>query len=231
MINMKWRMETMKKMVAWIVLVVLLVANIALAEGFTPSPRISYVLKPDLTATEEQTNVKIEAVENTEAVNSVFAELEALVQQDAPLLDAMDEESKANLAQVLPEGTVIDGVQLREFIAAKITFVGETRDEEEFRIVFDAQYPEDSVLACLIGILPETDAAEDTEADAETLQPKKIALTGCEGAEWIAVPAHAEADGSVVVVLDRAAQQAIDGREVVFSIIEVTAAEEVSPAA
>ena len=221
----------MKKMVAWIVLVVLLVANIALAEGFTPSPRISYVLKPDLTATEEQTNVKIEAVENTEAVNSVFAELEALVQQDAPLLDAMDEESKANLAQVLPEGTVIDGVQLREFIAAKITFVGETRDEEEFRIVFDAQYPEDSVLACLIGILPETDAAEDTEADAETLQPKKIALTGCEGAEWIAVPAHAEADGSVVVVLDRAAQQAIDGREVVFSIIEVTAAEEVSPAA
>ena len=221
----------MKKMVAWIVLVVLLVANIALAEGFTPSPRISYVLKPDLTATEEQTNVKIEAVENTEAVNSVFAELEALVQQDAPLLDAMDEESKANLAQVLPEGTVIDGVQLREFIAAKITFVGETRDEEEFRIVFDAQYPEDSVLACLIGILPETDAAQDTAADAETLQPKKIALAGCEGAEWIVIPAHAEADGSVVVVLDRAAQQAIDGREVVFSIIEVTAAEEVSPAA
>ena len=54
----------MKKMVAWIVLVVLMVANIALAEGFTPSPRISYVLKPDLTATEEQTNVKID-----EAVN------------------------------------------------------------------------------------------------------------------------------------------------------------------
>ncbi len=221
----------MKKMVAWIVLVVLLVANIALAEGFTPSPRISYVLKPDLTATEEQTNVKIDEAVNGEAVTNVFAELEALVQQDAPLLDAMDEESKANLAQVLPEGTVIDSVQLREFIAAKITFVGETRDEEEFRIVFDAQYPEDSVLACLIGILPETDAAEDTEADAETLQPKKIALTGCEGAEWIAVPAHAEADGSVVVVLDRAAQQAINGREIVFSIIEVTAAEEVSPAA
>lgn len=228
---MKWRMKTMKKMAAWIVLAALLIANIALAADFTPSPRNSYVLKPDLTATEEQTNVKIEAVENTEAVNSVFAELEALVQQDAPLLDAMDEESKANLAQVLPEGTMIDSVQLREFIAAKITFVGETRDEEEFRIVFDAQYPEDSVLACLIGILPETDAAEDTEADAETLQPKKIALTGCEGAEWIAVPAHAEADGSVVVVLDRAAQQAINGREIVFSIIEVTAAEEVSPAA
>lgn len=221
----------MKKMAAWIVLAALLIVNIALAEGFTPSPRISYVLKPDLTATEEQTNVKIEAVENTEALNSVFAELEALVQQDAPLLDAMDEEGKANLAQVLPEGTVIDAVKLNEFIAAKITFVGETRDEEEFRIVFDAQYPEDSVLACLIGILPETDAAEDTEADAETLQPKKIALTGCEGAEWIAVPAHAEADGSVVVVLDRAAQQAINGREIVFSIIEVTAAEEVSPAA
>ena len=221
----------MKKMAAWIVLAALLIVNIALAEDFTPSPRNSYVLNPELTADEEQTNVKIEAVENTEAVNSVFAELEALVQQDAPLLDAMDEESKANLAQVLPEGTVIDSVQLREFIAAKITFVGETRDEEEFRIVFDAQYPEDSVLACLIGILPETDAAEDTEADAETLQPKKIALTGCEGAEWIAVPAHAEADGSVVVVLDRAAQQAIDGREVVFSIIEVTAVEEVSPAA
>ena len=221
----------MKKMAAWIVLAALLIVNIALAEDFTPSPRNSYVLNPELTADEEQTNVKIEAVENTEAVNSVFAELEALVQQDAPLLDAMDEESKANLAQVLPEGTVIDSVQLREFIAAKITFVGETRDEEEFRIVFDAQYPEDSVLACLIGILPETDAAEDTEADAETLQPKKIALTGCEGAEWIAVPAHAEADGSVVVVLDRAAQQAINGREIVFSIIEVTAAEEVSPAA
>lgn len=221
----------MKKMAAWIVLAALLIANIALAEDFTPSPRISYVLNPELTADEEQTNVKIEAVENTEALNSVFAELEALVQQDAPLLDAMDEESKANLAQVLPEGTVIDSVQLREFIAAKITFVGETRDEEEFRIVFDAQYPEDSVLACLIGILPETDAAEDTEADAETLQPKKIALTGCEGAKWIAVPAHAEADGSVVVVLDRAAQQAINGREIVFSIIEVTAAEEVSPAA
>lgn len=221
----------MKKMAAWIVLAALLIVNIALAEDFTPSPRNSYVLNPELTADEEQTNVKIEAVENTEALNSVFAELEALVQQDAPLLDAMDEESKANLAQVLPEGTVIDSVQLREFIAAKITFVGETRDEEEFRIVFDAQYPEDSVLACLIGILPETDAAEDTEADAETLQPKKIALTGCEGAEWIAVPAHAEADGSVVVVLDRAAQQAINGREIVFSIIEVTAAEEVSPAA
>ena len=221
----------MKKMAAWIVLAALLIANIALAEDFTPSPRISYVLNPELTANEEQTNVKVEAVENTEAVSNVFAELEALVQQDAPLLDAMDEESKANLAQVLPEGTVIDSVQLREFIAAKITFVGETRDEEEFRIVFDTQYPEDSVLACLIGILPETDAAEDTEADAETLQPKKIALTGCEGAEWIAVPAHAEADGSVVVVLDRAAQQAINGREVVFSIIEVTAAEEVSPAA
>ena len=221
----------MKKMATWIVLAALLIANIALAADFTPSPRISYVLKPDLTATEEQTNVKIEAVENTEAVNSVFAELEALVQQDAPLLDAMDEESKANLAQVLPEGTMIDSVQLREFIAAKITFVGETRDEEEFRIVFDAQYPEDSVLACLIGVLPETEAAEDTEADAETLQPKKIALTGCEGAEWIAVPAHAEADGSVVVVLDRAAQQAINGREIVFSIIEVTAVEEVSPAA
>ena len=221
----------MKKMAAWIVLAALLIANIALAEDFTPSPRISYVLNPELTADEEQTNVKVEAVENTEAVSNVFAELEALVQQDAPLLDAMDEESKANLAQVLPEGTVIDSVQLREFIAAKITFVGETRDEEEFRIVFDAQYPEDSVLACLIGILPETDAAEDTEADAETLQPKKIALTGCEGAEWIAVPAHAEADGSVAVVLDRAAQQAINGREIVFSIIEVTAAEEVSPAA
>lgn len=221
----------MKKMAAWIVLAALLIANIALAEDFTPSPRNSYVLNPELTADEEQTNVKIEAVENTEALNSVFAELEALVQQDAPLLDAMDEESKANLAQVLPEGTVIDSVQLREFIAGKITFEGETRDEEEFRIVFDAQYPVDSVLACLIGILPETDAAEDTAADAETLQPKKIALTGCEGAEWIAVPAHAEADGSVVVVLDRAAQQAINGREIVFSIIEVTAAEEVSPAA
>ena len=221
----------MKKMAAWIVLAALLIANIALAEDFTPSPRISYVLNPELTADEEQTNVKIDEAVNGEAVTNVFAELEALVQQDAPLLDAMDEESKANLAQVLPEGTVIDSVQLREFIAAKITFVGETRDEEEFRIVFDAQYPEDSVLACLIGILPETDAAEDTEADAETLQPKKIALTGCEGAEWIVVPAHAEADGSVVIVLDRAAQQAIDGREVVFSIIEVTAAEEVSPAA
>lgn len=221
----------MKKMAAWIVLAALLIANIALAEDFTPSPRISYVLNPELTADEEQTNVKIDEAVNGEAVTNVFAELEALVQQDAPLLDAMDEESKANLAQVLPEGTVIDSVQLREFIAAKITFVGETRDEEEFRIVFDAQYPEDSVLACLIGILPETDAAEDTEADAETLQPKKIALTGCEGAEWIAVPAHAEADGSVVVVLDRAAQQAINGREIVFSIIEVTAVEEVSPAA
>ena len=221
----------MKKMAAWIVLAALLIANIALAEDFTPSPRISYVLNPELTADEEQTNVKIDEAVNGEAVTNVFAELEALVQQDAPLLDAMDEESKANLAQVLPEGTVIDSVQLREFIAAKITFVGETRDEEEFRIVFDAQYPEDSVLACLIGILPETDAAEDTEADAETLQPKKIALTGCEGAEWIVVPAHAEADGSVVIVLDRAAQQAIDGREIVFSIIEVTAAEEVSPAA
>lgn len=220
----------MKKMAAWIVLAALLIANIALAEDFTPSPRISYVLNPELTADEEQTNVKIEAVENTEAVSNVFAELEALVQQDAPLFDAMDEEGKANLAQVLPEGTVIDSVQLREFIAAKITFVGETGDEEEFRIVFDAQYPEDSVLACLIGVLPETDAAE-VAADAETLQPKKIALTGCEGAEWIAVPAHAEADGSVVVVLDRAAQQAINGREIVFSIIEVTAAEEVSPAA
>ena len=221
----------MKKMAAWIVLAALLIVNIALAEDFTPSPRNSYVLNPKLTANEEQTNVKIEAVENTEAVNSVFAELEALVQQDAPLLDAMDEESKANLAQVLPEGTVIDSVQLREFIAAKITFVGETRDEEEFRIVFDAQYPEDSVLACLIGILPETDAAEDTEADAETLQPKKIALTGCEGAEWIVIPARAEADGSVVVVLDRAAQRAINGREIVFSIIEVMAANEASPAA
>lgn len=221
----------MKKMAAWIVLAALLIANIALAEDFTPSPRNSYVLNPELTADEEQTNVKIEAVENTEAVNSVFAELEALVQQDAPLLDAMDEESKANLAQVLPEGTMIDSVQLREFIAAKITFVGETRDEEEFRIVFDAQYPEDSVLACLIGILPEMEAAEDTEADAETLQPKKIALTGCEGAEWIVVPAHAEAGGAVVITLDRAAQQAIDGREIVFSIIEVTAVEEVSPAA
>ena len=86
-------------------------------------------------------------------------------------------------------------------------------------------------LACLIGILPETDAAEDTAADAEALQPKKIALTGCEGAEWIVVPAHAEADGSVVIALDRAAQQAIDGREVVFSIIEVTAANEAVPAA
>ena len=221
----------MKKMAAWIVLAALLIANIALAEDFTPSPRISYVLNPELTADEEQTNVKIDEAVNGEAVTNVFAELEALVQQDAPLLDAMDEESKANLAQVLPEGTVIDSVQLREFIAAKITFVGETRDEEEFRIVFDAQYPEDSVLACLIGILPETDAAEDTEADAETLQPKKIALTGCEGAEWIAVPAHAEADGAVVITLDRAAQQAINGREIVFSIIEVTAAEEVSPAA
>ena len=221
----------MKKMAAWIVLAALLIVNIALAEDFTPSPRNSYVLNPELTADEEQTNVKIEAVENTEAVNSVFAELEALVQQDAPLLDAMDEESKANLAQVLPEGMMIDSVQLREFIAAKITFVGETRDEEEFRIVFDAQYPEDSVLACLIGILPEMEAAEDTEADAETLQPKKIALTGCEGAEWIVVPAHAEAGGAVVITLDRAAQQAIDGREIVFSIIEVTAVEEVSPAA
>ena len=224
-------MKTLKKMAAWIVLAALLIANIALAEDFTPSPRISYVLNPELTADEEQTNVKIDEAVNGEAVTNVFAELEALVQQDAPLLDAMDEESKANLAQVLPEGTVIDSVQLREFIAAKITFVGETRDEEEFRIVFDAQYPEDSVLACLIGILPETDAAEDTEADAETLQPKKIALTGCEGAEWIVVPAHAEAGGAVVITLDRAAQQAIDGREIVFSIIEVTAAEEVSPAA
>ena len=147
----------MKKMAAWIVLAALLIANIALAEDFTPSPRISYVLNPELTADEEQTNVKIDEAVNGEAVTNVFAELEALVQQDAPLLDAMDEESKANLAQVLPEGTVIDSVQLREFIAAKITFVGETRDEEEFRIVFDAQYPEDSVLACLIGILPETE--------------------------------------------------------------------------
>ncbi len=221
----------MKKMAAWVVLVALLIANIALAADFTPSPRISYVLNPDLAAGEEQTNVKIEAVENTEAVANVFAELEALVQQDAPLLDAMDEESKANLAQVLPEGTVIDGVQLNEFIAAKITFEGETRDEEEFRTVFDTQYPEDSVLACLIGILPETDAAQDTAADAETLQPKKIALAGCEGAEWIVIPARAEADGSVVVVLDRAAQRAINGREIVFSIIEVMAANEASPAA
>ena len=221
----------MKKMVAWIVLVVLMVANIALAEGFTPIPRISYVLKPDLTATEEQTNVKIDEAVNGEAVTNVFAELEALIQQGTALLDAMDEEGEANLAQVLPEGTVIDAVKLNEFIAGKITFEGETRDEEEFRIVFDAQYPVDSVLACLIGILPETDAAEDTAADAEALQPKKIALTGCEGAEWIVVPAHAEADGSVVIALDRAAQQAIDGREVVFSIIEVTAANEAAPAA
>lgn len=221
----------MKKMAAWIVLVALLIANIALAEGFTPSPRISYVLKPDLTANEAQTNVKIEAVENTEAVSAVFAELEALIQQGTALLDAMDEEGKANLAQVLPGGTVIDRVQLREFIAAKITFEGATRDEEEFRIVFDTQYPEESVLACLIGILPETDAAEDATAGAEALQPKKIALSGSEAAEWIIVPAHAEADGSVVVVLDRAAQQAINGRDIVFSLIEVTAAHEVSPAA
>ena len=92
----------MKKMVAWIVLVVLLVANIALAEGFTPSPRISYVLKPDLTATEEQTNVKIDEAVNGEAVTNVFAELDALIQQGTALLDAMDEEGKANLAQVLP---------------------------------------------------------------------------------------------------------------------------------
>lgn len=221
----------MKKMVAWIVLVVLLVANIAMAESFTPSPRISYVLTPEMTANGEQMNVKIDEAINSEAVSNVFAELEALIQQGTALLDAMDEEGKANLAQVLPEGTVIEAAKLNEFIAGKITFEDETKDEEEFRIVFDAQYSEDSVLACLIGILPETDAAEDTAADADALQPKKVAITGCEGAEWIVVPAHAEADGSVVIVLDRAAQQAIDGREVVFSIIEVTAANEASPAA
>ena len=221
----------MKKMVAWIVLVVLLVANIAMAESFTPSPRISYVLTPEMTANGEQMNVKIDEAINSEAVSNVFAELEALIQQGTALLDAMDEEGKANLAQVLPEGTVIEAAKLNEFIAGKITFEDETRDEEEFRIMFDAQYSEDSVLACLIGILPETDAAEDTAADADALQPKKVAITGCEGAEWIVVPAHAEADGSVVIVLDRAAQQAIDGHEVVFSIIEVTAANEASPAA
>ena len=221
----------MKKMVAWIVLVVLLVANIAMAESFTPSPRISYVLTPEMTANGEQMNVKIDEAINSEAVSNVFAELEALIQQGTALLDAMAEEGKANLAQVLPEGTVIEAAKLNEFIAGKITFEDETRDEEEFRIMFDAQYSEDSVLACLIGILPETDAAEDTAADADALQPKKVAITGCEGAEWIVVPAHAEADGSVVIVLDRAAQQAIDGHEVVFSIIEVTAANEASPAA
>ena len=209
----------MKKTAAWIVLVVLLIANIALAEGFTPSPRISHMLNPELNAGEEQTNVKIEAVKNTEAVSAVFTEMEALVQQDAPLFDAMDEESKANFAQVLPEGTVIESIQLSEFIAAKITFESETKDEEEFRIVFDAQYSEDSVLACLIGVLPD---AEAKAVDAEALHTKKIALSGSEAAEWIAVPARAEADGSVAVVLDRAAQQAINGREIVFSIIEVT---------
>lgn len=219
----------MKKMVAWVILVALLIANIALAESFTPSPRITYVLNPELTAAEEQTNVKIDEAIDAETVTAIFGELEALIQQGAPLLDAMDEESKANLALVLPEGTMIDAIHLNEFVAGKITFESETADAENFRIVFDTQYPVDSVLACLIGILPEAEATE--AADAEALQPKKIAIAGCESANWIVVPAVAQADGAVVITLDRASQQAIDGREVVFSLIEVTTANEVAPAA
>ena len=125
----------------------------------------------------------------------------------------------------VPPGTLPAGTSAPETSAAETD-----ASAEDAKPVFAAFPAAARAVPDASAVLPLADNIR-TAADAETLQPKKIALAGCEGAEWIVIPARAEADGSVVVVLDRAAQRAINGREIVFSIIEVMAANEASPAA
>lgn len=217
----------MKRMLSWVLLAVMMAAGFALAEDFVPSPALENVLDIIVYTIDEETGVKtIEEVENVETVAAAVSELAALAGNGKPLVENMDEAGRESLASVFPEGTVLEDVQMGRLATTKITFFDETKETEEVRIDFADKYPQDSTIACAIGILKTAAEAETAEAEtseaatAEAEQVRRITLPGCESADWIVVPAKVGENGEVIVYLDRAAQKIIDGREIMITVLE-----------
>ena len=181
----------MKKTIAFLLAIVMMLTVCAFAESAKPSITISQIIAPSNNAAiAEDFVIKLVAVQEESQEKVVFDEIvEFVTVQNEPVANYFGEEVMTAAAEYLPEELDIATLVVDEFFQLTEENYEESYGEVTATFQFVTPYEDGTTLIAMVGVLPKDATAED-QADAANAAASEES-TEESAMIWIPIPAVA----------------------------------------